>query len=88
VPKKITKLSAKKPAPAKKPVPAKAATAKAAAPIPKAAVPEENSQAGAPKPKAPVAAPKPIPPHQQFLNKGGVKPQAMMKSRIIRHQGR
>jgi hypothetical protein len=81
VPKKITKLSAKKPAPAKKQVPAKAATAKAA-------VPAEIAQASVPKPKAPVVAPKPLPPHQQFLNKGGVKPQAMMKSRIIRHQGR
>ena len=86
MPKKTTKLSAKKPASAKKPVPTKAATAKPAAAIPEAAVPD--SQASAPKPKAVVVAPKPIPPHQQFLNKGGVKPQAMMKARIIRHQGR
>jgi len=85
VPKKTTKT------PVKKPVPMKAApAAKAAAPAAKGAAPAEKvaAQAGAPKPKAPVAAPKPIPPHQQFLGKGGVKPQAMMKARIIRHQGR
>jgi hypothetical protein len=85
VPKKITK------APAKKPVPTKGApAAKVAAPSAKAAAPAEKvaAQASAPKPKAPVAAPKPVPPHQQFLSRGGVKPQAMTKARIIRHQGR
>ena len=45
------------------------------------------AQAGAAKPKPPVLPPKPVPPHQQFLSKG-VKPQAMTKARIIRHQGR
>jgi hypothetical protein len=78
VPKKTTKV------PAKKPVPAKAA------PAAKAATPAEKpaAQASAPKPKPLVAAAKPVPPHQQFLGRGGVKPQAMMKARIIRHQGR
>jgi hypothetical protein len=45
------------------------------------------AQAAAPKPKAPVLPPKPVPAHQQFLSKG-VKPHAMTKARIIRHQGR
>jgi hypothetical protein len=77
VAKKVTK------APAKKAASAKAATvAKAAAPAPKPA-----AQAAAAKAKPAVALPKPVPPHQQFLSKG-VKPQAMMKARIIRHQGR
>ena len=77
MPKKTTKVVAKKPAPAKAEKPAK-----------RAAVAEKPAaQASAPKPKAPAAAAKPVPPHQQFLAKG-VKPQAMMKARIIRHQGR
>jgi hypothetical protein len=93
VPKKATKVPAKK-----KPLPAKTATAakvaapaaKVAAPPAKVAAPAEKvaAQATAPKPKAPVAVPKPVPAHQQFLSKGGIKPQAMMKARIIRHQGR
>jgi len=83
VPKKTTKVPAKKPVSTKAAPAAKIPAAKAAAPAEKPA-----AQASAPKPKAPVAAPKPIPPHQQFLSKGGVKPQAMMKARIIRHQGR
>jgi hypothetical protein len=73
VAKKTTKVSAKKPASAK--------------PAAKAEAQEPAAQASAPKPKPPVVPPKPIPPHQQFLSKG-VKPQAMMKARIIRHQGR
>jgi hypothetical protein len=56
--------------------------AKAAAPAQKVA-----AQAAAPKPKAPVLPPKPVPAHQQFLSKG-VKPHAVTKARIIRHQGR
>jgi hypothetical protein len=74
VPKKTTKAPGKKSASAK-PV------AKAEAPVQ-----EPAAQASAAKPK-PVVPPKPIPAHQQFLSKG-VKPQAMMKARIIRHQGR
>jgi hypothetical protein len=74
VPKKTTKAPGKKSASAKP-------AAKAEAPAQEPAV-----QASAAKPK-PVVPPKPIPPHQQFLSKG-VKPQAMMKARIIRHQGR
>jgi hypothetical protein len=71
-------------APGKKSVSAKPAeTAKAAAPEEKPA-----AQAAAPKPKAPVLPPKPVPPHQQFLDHKGVKPHAMTKARIIRHQGR
>jgi hypothetical protein len=73
VPKKTTKVASKKSAPVK--------------PAAKAETPEPAAQASAPKPKPPVVPPKPIPPHQQFLSKG-VKPQAMMKARIIRHQGR
>ena len=38
--------------------------------------------------KAPMLPPRPVPAHQQFLGKGGVKPQHMNKARIIRHQGR
>jgi hypothetical protein len=37
--------------------------------------------------KAPPVPQRPLPPHQQFLSKGP-KPQAVMKARIIRHQGR
>ncbi len=73
MPKKTTKAPGKKPAPAK--------------PAAKAEAPAQDTQASAAKPKPPVVPPKPIPPHQQFLSKG-VKPQAMMKARIIRHQGR
>jgi hypothetical protein len=68
-------------APAKKSVSAKPA-AKEAAPEKPAA------QAAAPKPKMPTLPPKPVPPHQQFLDHKGVKPHAMTKARIIRHQGR
>jgi len=81
VAKKVTKLPAKKPA-AKKP--ALAAKAKAAAPAARQAAPAP----GPAKPKAPVLPPRPVPAHQQFLGKGGLKPQHMMKARIIRHQGR
>ena len=77
MPKKTTKVVAKKPEPAKADKPAKVA----------AVAEKPAAQASAPKAKAPVAAAKPVPPHQQFLAKG-VKPQAMMKARIIRHQGR
>jgi hypothetical protein len=75
VPKKTTKAPGKKSASAK--------------PAAKAKMPaqEPAAQVSAAKPKPPVVPPKPIPPHQQFLSKG-VKPQAMMKARIIRHQGR
>jgi len=75
VAKKMTK------APAKKSI--------SAQPAAKAAVPaqEPAAQAAAPKPKAPILPPKPVPAHQQFLSKG-VKPHAMTKARIIRHQGR
>lgn len=84
--KKVAKAPAKKPS-ARKPDVA----AKAAAPAQKAApAPESNAaSAKAPaKPKAPVLPPRPVPAHQQFLGKGGVKPQHMNKARIIRHQGR
>ncbi len=86
--KKVTKAPAKKPA-AKKP--ALAAKAKAAAPAATQAAPAAKEAAPAPgpaKPKAPVLPPRPVPAHQQFLSKGGLKPQHMMKARIIRHQGR
>jgi len=75
------RIVAKKP-PAKKPASVQPDTAKTAAPAPKPA-----AQAAAPKPKAPVVPPKPVPAHQQFLSKG-VKPHAVTKARIIRHQGR
>jgi hypothetical protein len=68
-------------APAKKLISAQSTT-KAAEPAQ-----EPAAQAAAPKPKAPVLPPKPVPAHQQFLSKG-VKPHAMTKARIIRHQGR
>lgn len=76
------------PAPAKKAVARKAeGSAKVAAPAKQAApAPEQKAQPA--KPKAPVPPPRPVPAHQQFLGKGGVKPQHMNKARIIRHQGR
>lgn len=89
--KKPAKAVSKKPAP-KQPV---AVQAKAAAapkkPVPKAeptqaAAPAEAAAPAPVKAKAPIP-PRPVPPHQQFLAKG-VKPQHMMKARIIRHQGR
>jgi len=76
----------KKPAPKASAKPAKAkAPAKDAAPI--AAKPDETAAPA--KAKAPIP-PRPVPPHQQFLSKGGQghKPQAMAKGRIFRHQGR
>jgi hypothetical protein len=75
VPKKTTKAPDQKSASAKPASETKAEAPKAAA------------QASAAKPKPPVVPPKPIPAHQQFLSKG-VKPHAMTKARIIRHQGR
>ena len=82
---------AKKPA---KPA-AKAAAAKTPAkpaPKAKAAAPAEPvKSAEAAGVKKPAVAPKPVPPHQQFLSKGvqgGLKPQHMSKGRIFRHQGR
>lgn len=76
---------AKKPAKAAKSAPQKqAAVAKAVAPE---KAPEPEAPAMQAKPKAPTLPPRPVPPHQQFLAKG-VKPQHMMKARIIRHQGR
>jgi hypothetical protein len=66
-----------KAAKAKSPPPAKQAAPVAATPA---------------KPKPPAVPPRPVPAHQQFLDNnrggGGVKPQAMSKARIIRHQGR
>jgi hypothetical protein len=91
VAKKPAKVASKKPAP-QKPV---AAKAKAAAAPNKPAPQAEPAQAAAPaeaaapapvKAKPPIP-PRPVPPHQQFIAKG-VKPQHMMKARIIRHQGR
>lgn len=79
-PAKTSKTIAKAPA---KPAP----KAKAAAPV--AAKPAEEP--AKPAAKKPVVAPKPVPPHQQFLSKGvqgGLKPQHMSKGRIFRHQGR
>jgi hypothetical protein len=76
---------AKKPVktPAKKLAPAKAAKAEAPA--------KQAAEVAPAKPK-PVVPPRPVPAHQQFLDNsrggGGVKPQAMSKARIIRHQGR
>lgn len=66
--------------------PAKKAAGKKPGASAKAAAPEPEAQAT--KPKAPVLPPRPVPAHQQFLGKGGVKPQHMNKARIIRHQGR
>ncbi len=84
--KKVTKASAKQPAARKAEVSAKApAPAKQAA----SALELKAAPAKAPtKTKAPVLPPRPVPAHQQFLGKGGVKPQHMNKARIIRHQGR
>jgi hypothetical protein len=83
VAKKVTKPAAKKPTVHK----AEAAKTKGAAPA-KAAAPASEPAADQPaKPKVPALPPRPVPPHQQFLNKG-VKPQHMNKARIIRHQGR
>ncbi|MES2471440.1 MAG: hypothetical protein V4601_01230 [Pseudomonadota bacterium] len=83
--KKVTKAPAKKPVARKAEVSAKApAPAKQAAPAPESS----ESKPGPVKPKAPVLPPRPVPAHQQFLGKGGVKPQHMNKARIIRHQGR
>ena len=84
--KKVTKAPAKKPA-AKKP----GLAAKAAALAARQAAPAAKEAAPAPGPaksKAPVLPLRPVPAHQQFLGKGGLKPQHMMKARIIRHQGR
>jgi len=78
-----TKTAAKTPAKAK-------AAAKAAAKPVKAETKPDETQVAAAKPK-PAVAPKPVPPHQQFLSKGvhgGLKPQHMSKGRIFRHQGR
>lgn len=94
--KKVTKAPAKKPAARKPAAKAAAPAAKAAAPAAKQAAPAAKQAAAAPGPakdqpakaKAPVLPPRPVPAHQQFLGKGGVKPQHMVKARIIRHQGR
>ena len=76
------------PAPAKKPAAKKAeVSAKAPAPAQQAASASEAAPKPA-KPNVPVLPPRPVPAHQQFLGKGGVKPQHMSKARIIRHQGR
>ncbi len=81
--KKVTKAPAQKPAAKKAEVSAKApAPAKQASSVP------EPKAAPAAKAKAPMLPPRPVPAHQQFLGKGGVKPQHMNKARIIRHQGR
>jgi len=76
-------------APAK---PAPKAKAKAAAPTKAAAKPaEEPAKPAETAAVKPAVAPKPVPPHQQFLSKGvhgGLKPQHMSKGRIFRHQGR
>lgn len=78
---------AAKASPAKAPAKVKPET-KAAAPA-KAAVKPAEEAAAKPKPAVP---PKPVPPHQQFLSKGGHtgggKNQHMAKGRIFRHQGR
>jgi len=89
VAKKVTKAPAKQPAAKKAEV-----SAKAPAPAKQAASALESSESKAApakvpaKAKAPVLPPRPVPAHQQFLGKGGVKPQHMNKARIIRHQGR
>lgn len=80
--KKVTKAPAKQPAEKKTEV-----SAKGAAPAQQAAPAPESKGAPA-KTKAPALPPRPVPAHQQFLGKGGVKPQHMNKARIIRHQGR
>jgi len=82
VAKKVTKAPSKK-APAKQPE----ISAKAPAPAKQAASVPELAKVPA-KAKAPMLPPRPVPAHQQFLGKGGVKPQHMNKARIIRHQGR
>lgn len=51
------------------------------------AEPEPGQLTGVATPKPVQPNPRPIPPHQQFLSKG-VKPQTLIKGRIIRHQGR
>ncbi len=80
--KKVTKAPAKKPS-------AKKAEVSARAPAPaKQAAPAPEPKAAPAKTKAPLLPPRPVPAHQQFLGKGGVKPQHMNKARIIRHQGR
>lgn len=81
--KKVTKAPSKKPA-AKQPE----VSAKAPAPAKQAASAPEPAKVVPAKAKAPVLPPRPVPAHQQFLGKGGVKPQHMNKARIIRHQGR
>ncbi|MCX7280077.1 MAG: hypothetical protein NTX21_00610 [Alphaproteobacteria bacterium] len=65
---------------------AKKPAKRAAKPAEEPAKPVEAATA-----KKPAVAPKPVPPHQQFLSKGvqgGLKPQQMSKGRIFRHQGR
>ena len=83
---------AKKPAKTSAKAPAKPASkAKAAAPAKVAAKPAEEPAKPAEAAPKPAVAPKPVPPHQQFLSKGahgGLKNQHMAKGRIFRHQGR
>jgi hypothetical protein len=90
VAKKPAKVASKKPAP-QKPAAVQAKAAAPKKPVPKAepaqaAAPAEAAAPAPVKAKPPIP-PRPVPPHQQFLAKG-VKPQHMMKARIIRHQGR